>query len=107
MRRMTMMTTEQPEPTWERQDGLDKVPITLNDIVDAITASQSLIVKEVEFNPVVKGDPRIRAEYDKHRAVLERVMEKLVYGSRMAEAKQGPTLIVPGKRNQKFLRSSK
>ncbi len=80
---MTMITEKpQAEPTWERQDGLKKVPITLGDIAEALTASRSLITKEIEFNPVIKGDPRIRAEYDKHLAVLARLLEKLTYGSK-------------------------
>lgn len=87
------------EPTWERQDGLRKVPITLQDIAEAITASRSLIAKEVEFNPVIKGDPRLRAEYDKHAAVLERLLEKLSYGSKFAH--QEPKRLIPSARLHK------
>lgn len=96
-----MMTTRPPsnEPAWERQDGFEKVPITLQDIAAAITASQSLIVKEIEFNPIVKGDPRIRAEYDKHHAVLARLLEKLSYGSKFA--RQNPKRLIPSARLHK------
>jgi hypothetical protein len=97
---MIMTKTEPvPEPAWERQDGLRKVPITLQDVAEAITASRSLIVKEVEFNPVIKGDPRIRAEYDKHLAVLERLLEKLAYGSKFI--RQNPKRLIPSARSRR------
>jgi hypothetical protein len=96
---MVITPTTVTGPTWERQDGIKKVPITLQDIAEAITASQSLIVKEVEFNPIIKGNPRLRAEYDKHRAVLSRLLEKLSYGSKFVRME--PKRLVPSGRLHK------
>ena len=55
---------------WERRVG-DKIEkIRSEDVMDAIDASMSLILKETSFNDSIKDNPKALYIYNRHRDVL-------------------------------------
>jgi hypothetical protein len=100
---------------WEMEiEGQRKI-ITINNIIEAIHAARSLIIREYSFNKEIRNDTRRRIFYKQHKAVMDKliekftIMEEAAYKEKfqesikeaMKEKKKNVELIIPSKIKEK------
>jgi hypothetical protein len=83
---------------WTREVGNRTEIIHIEDVIDTIDASKSLVLKEMNYNDAIKDNPKAKQMYDRHKDILEILKARFVD---MLNAPQPPKKIIPSKRYHK------
>lgn len=86
-----------PMPEWEIKWGEKTIPLNSQMVLQALDKGISSVMKEISFNPVIKSDVRLLADWEQGFETLKVIRAKFQWAEEMEAAKH-VRLRVPAKK---------